>query len=331
MEAILPATAGSFSSIHIRGDGTMEYPPSGMASFLASPVAHRLTHWFVGVLLIFFGLEALHGLDQLYADQNLGGTSAAGLVWLKTVGLQQVRGILLAVAAVLLAVLAGGLQQDAAGSWTRWWIGFPALLMAGISWTLWGAFANSHWMPSLSIALSLLLFLVAVGLSICTGESRRCFGVVKEDFQRPGVFAVGVLSTVFLFAHVVIEVGPRYTLFGSIPHQVSLVVGAPLVICLVAMVLRRHAEVHSLTRPAVLLACLLPVNMALGNWCYMLGMRQPADAWLQIHRNTVVAGELHLLGGAVLGALSLVVTLRARTQLSARVIASPLKRGAVEA
>ena len=290
-----------------------------------------MTKWLVAVLLIFFGLEALHGLDQLYAGSYLGEVSNTGLVWLKTVGLLQTRRGLLAVAAVLLAILAWSFWHGSVSTGVRWWMRLTVLLMIGISWTIWGPFASSHWVPPLSIALSFLLFLMAVGLAICTGEGRRCSGVVKEDFMRPGIFPVGVLSTLLLCTYVIFGVGSGDTLFGSIPHLVSLAAGAPLVICLVAMVLHRHAEVHSLTRPAVALACLLPVNMLLGSWCFLLSVRQPADAWLQIHRNTVVAGELHLLGGAVLGALSLVVTLRARTQLTARVIASPLKRGAVEA
>ncbi len=290
-----------------------------------------MTKWLVAVLLISFGLEALHGLDRLYADASLGETSDTGLVWLKTVGLPLMCRGLLVVAAVLLAILALGFWHGPVSAGVRWWVRLTALLMIGVFWTIWGPFASSNWMPSLSIALSFLSFLMAVGLTICAGEGDRCSGMAKEDFLRPGIFPVGVLSTLFLCTYVVFGVGSADTSFGSIPHLVSLVAGAPLVICLVAMVLHRHAEVHSLTRPAVALACLLPVNMLLGNWCFLLGLRQPADAWLQIHRNTVVAGELHLLGGAVLGALSLVVTLRARTQLTARVIASPLKRGAVEA
>lgn len=305
----------------------MDYPRSGMASLAAPARIHHLTRWLLAVLLAFFGVESLHGLDQIYAIPAAGGTA---LVWLKAIGLWPVRGTLLVLAAVLLASVAGGLAQNASSVWTRWWTGVPVVLMLGISWTLWGPWAGARWMPVLSIALSLLLFWLAVGLTTCTGGG-RCFGAAKEDFQRPGIFAVGVMSTCFLFAHVLFGTGNEESLFGFFPHLVGLLASAPSVIWLVAMVLHRHPEVRSLTRPAVALVCLLPVEILLGIWNYLLSVRQPAEMWLPFQTNIVFAGELHLLGGGVLGALSLLVTLRARMQLTARVIASPLKRGAVEA
>lgn len=310
----------------------MNYPPSGKAFFATQSGIHRLTRWLVAVLLIYFSIESLHGLDRMFSDQALSGeVSAAGLLWLKVIGLPQVRGILLGLAAVLLAFVTGGLWPGASSSWLRWWMGVPFVLMTGASWTIWVT-SKSHWLPVLSIVLSLLLFLIAVGLATCTAESGRCFGVVKEDFQRPGIFAMGVLATLVLVVHVVFGIGGEGSPFGGIPHLVCMVASASMVVSLVAMVLRRHPEIRALTRPAIALVYLLPAEMLLGNWCYLLGVRQSGEAWLPLHQNAVVfAGELHLLGGGVLGALSLLVTLRARTQLTARVIASPLKRGAVEA
>lgn len=276
----------------------------------------------------------MHGLDQIYTDSSLGnGAGAAGFVWLKAIGLRQVRGTVCVLAAALLVPLTGILWQSAYSAGARWWMGFPALLMFLAGWTILGPVAGAPWTAVLSISLSLGLFLTAVGLVACEGAWRRELGDVKEDFQRPGVFAVGVLTTAFLIAHVVVGIGGKKTFyFGVVPHLVCAVVAAALVVSLVAMVLHRHPEIRTLTRPALALVSVLPMEIMLGIWCYLLNMRQPAEAWGQLHQMTVViAGELHLLGGGVLGALSLLMTLRARTQLTARVIASPLKRGAVEA
>lgn len=311
----------------------MEYPHSGKATVAASPGFHRLARWLTAVLLIFFGITSLYGLDRMYLQQVIGnGAGTTGRDWLEALDRWQVRGGVLVVAAVLLALLTRGLRTDTPRSWRRAWTGISALLMVAVSLTIWGPDFNSPWIPMLAISLSLLLFLVAVGLAGCTGVHGQAFGGVKEDFQRPGVFAIGVLSTLSLFAQVVLSVGADDALFGATPYLVSTVACAVLVVSLVAMVLHRHAEIGPLTRPAIALIVGLPGVMLLGNWCYLLSERQPAEVWLPFHQSViVVAGELHLLGGGVLGALSLLVTLRARRRLMARVIVSPLKRGAVEA
>lgn len=292
---------------------------------------HGLARWLVASVLLFQAAHALNGRAEVYlpgagwrTEDHFFGS------WLVLAASPRIQHILLLLITGLTFALVVGWWRRRQTHWLHWWAAAAGLLIAA-EWRVTDQpRLDSGWIAVLSLSAVSLLFLLAVAMLVCTGGSWVRPLPAKEDFQRPGIFALGAFLTAGLFAQAVLGAGFSHAELGITAHLLCTLVVTPLLVCLVGLVLQRHPEMPLLRWPAICLASLLPLQLGLGAWSYLIRIRQPQGVWLP-PRQQLLAGEFHLLCGALLAAASLLLTLRARKHLTARVISSPPTGGALEA
>ena len=166
-------------------------------------------------------------------------------------------------------------------------------------------------------------FCMTVTLALATSrEWTESAATHRSEAQVPGLRAMGAVTTGFIFLQLILGALVRHTGAGlSIPdfplafgrlvppvlegpiliaylHRLGALVVTFYVVWLVARILRCHRDERGLARPAIALAFLLAVQIALGG----------ATVLMQL---AVLPATAHVVTGALLLATSLLITLRA--------------------
>jgi cytochrome c oxidase assembly protein subunit 15 len=221
---------------------------------------------------------------------------------------------------LLIIVLAGWLRRAEPRRWVRR-LGYLALaavvtqgLLGGITvlWLLPDPVSIAH------AGLAQIVFCLLVTITVVTSRNWRT--PVPHDDRR--LQAVAVLATAGVFGQILLGATMRHRgaglaipdfplVFGGLVppvwdpqialhygHRVGAVVAGTLVVAAAAHALYHHRAHADLRRPALLLLALLPLQIGLGGLTVM-------------SRLHYIINSLHVAGGAMVLAASLVLTLRA--------------------
>ncbi|HEU5238328.1 MAG TPA: COX15/CtaA family protein [Pyrinomonadaceae bacterium] len=165
--------------------------------------------------------------------------------------------------------------------------------------------------------LAQLFFLITVSLAVFTSRGWREHESSTAEDSGPSIRSLGVIALVAILAQLVLGATLRHsaTWDQDLPTSLLLahVVGALVVtvilsFTIIGVLLRYRAEKY-LTRPAVIAAVLLVVQLGLGLAAYFTRLRSPFDP--QPLSPMVTVTVAHVACGALVFATTIVFTLRA--------------------
>ncbi len=172
--------------------------------------------------------------------------------------------------------------------------------------------------PAVSVAhacLAQLFFCCTVGLAVFTSpewDRHSCLssgaGIPACPPAGPRAFHLALATAVAVYCQLILGAAVRHSVLGILPHVVGAVVVVALGFLATTRVLRAHGENAALRRPAVLLGALLLAQIFLGLGAYVLKYFRQEVQPLPL---PVAVATAHVACGALVLALSLVLTLRA--------------------
>ena len=162
--------------------------------------------------------------------------------------------------------------------------------------------------------LAQIFFCLAVSLAVFTGPGWQVPAERRLDSGRPPLFDLTAAATLLVFIQLILGAAYRHALVGIAPHLVGALAVAHFVFRATRRVREQHADQPALRRPARLLFALLCAQLVLGLGAYLSRL---ATAHAPQPDLTMVALTVaHVVVGALILALSLVLTLHAHRLLS---------------
>ncbi len=227
---------------------------------------------------------------------------------------------LVATAVGLLTIgLAVWLQLGEPRRWVRGlgWAALAAVVLQGV---LGGITVLWLLPPAVSIAhaaLAQLFFGITVSLALFTSPGWKNAPDRQEGPPQAGLplFHLALAGAAAVYGQLLLGAAARHAVLGVLPHVLGALVVTALGLATVARVLRRHAEIPALRRPAVLAGALLVAQLLLGLGSYAVKYMRREVQPLPL---AVAVTTAHLAGGALLLAAVLVLALRAHWLLGAR-------------
>jgi cytochrome c oxidase assembly protein subunit 15 len=163
-------------------------------------------------------------------------------------------------------------------------------------------------------SLAQAFFCMTVALALATGRRWQHPVMRLPDPLYPSLGQLTTLTTVSIYAQLILGAALRHKGFGIIPHLVGAAVVATMVLWTLYRTLTRHADQPILLRPAGILAGLLFIQLILGAASYMV--REATRDAPQPLFVMVVITVAHVATGALTLAASLWLTLESRRLMS---------------
>jgi len=174
-------------------------------------------------------------------------------------------------------------------------------------------------------SLAQIFFCLMVSLAFVTGPGWRPDRPKTEDTGEPPLVDLAAVTTLAIFAQLILGAAYRHSALGVLPHLVGAAAVTILVIRTVKRVRLRHAAQDTLRRAAWLLASLLTLQLVLGVAAYLARLAA-ADASQPVP-TMVVLTVAHLAAGALLLATGVTLTIHSH-RLLARPTPAPSLRTA---
>ena len=218
----------------------------------------------------------------------------------------------------LTLILAIWLWRRETRRWVRW-IGAAALLAVMVQGIL-GGITVLYLLPlpiSMTHAsLAQIFFCLVVSLAVFTSEGWKNPISRASDAGTPRLRYLCMGTTAAIFLQLVLGAALRHTGQGIIPHVVGAVIVSALVVWTSLRVFYGHARQWNLVRAALLLMAFLFMQLLLGTGSYVSRLAtqdapQPMPAM-------VALTTAHVAAGALILAISLILTLEVRRTLEGR-------------
>lgn len=165
-------------------------------------------------------------------------------------------------------------------------------------------------------------FGAVVAIAVFTSRSWFAQREFRLDLGTPSLRTLSAVTIAMVLIQLVLGAGFRHQAFGIAPHVVGAMVVASLIIWTSVVVLGRHRGDAYLTRPALLAAILVVLQIGLGIAAYFARLASAGDP--QPLEPMISLTVAHLVVGALTLATMVVLTLRTHRALaSPRVVANP--------
>jgi cytochrome c oxidase assembly protein subunit 15 len=231
---------------------------------------------------------------------------------------------------LLTVILAAWMWRKEPRRWARW-LALTAVL-AVIAQGILGGITVLFYLPvAISTAhatLAQTFFCILIALVLTTGRDWR-WGEpqVEEDVTVPSLRLLAWVTTVAIYAQLILGSLYRHQGLGVMPHILGAVGVAGLVIWLTARVFSHFLAVKSVTRPTAVLLGLVALQVFLGIAAYILRI-EFRDA-PQPMPPLVYVSTAHVGMGALVLATSVILTLQIYRRVAApRKLAAPQEIGA---
>ena len=219
---------------------------------------------------------------------------------------------------VLTIVLAVYLQLREPRAWVKrlGWIALAAVIAQGLLGGLTVKLLLPLWVSAAHATLAQLFFLITVSLAVFTSPGWMSRPAPEGSVDNASLRSLSVLALIVILVQLVLGATLRHSATWDQNLPLALVlahVGGAFVVTLVlgatvARVFTRRREDKYLTRPALLAAALLVVQLSLGIAAYILRARSPFDP--QPLTPMVAVTVAHVACGALVFASTIVLTLR---------------------
>jgi heme a synthase len=208
---------------------------------------------------------------------------------------------------ILTVLLAIWLWLKEERRWLRW-LGIVAV-MAVVAQAVLGGITVLFYLPAAvstgHATLGQIFFCVTSSIALFTGRDWRWAEDKIEDTSTPSLCLLTTVTTVAIFAQLILGAAFRHSAFGITPHIVGACLVTLLVLWIAARILMRFASHRGLLRPALLLVGLLVVQIFLGIGSYLMKLAarnapQPLPPVVHITTTHVAVGALVLLSSLFL-------------------------------
>lgn len=230
---------------------------------------------------------------------------------------------------LLIIVMAVWTQRIETRKWMRvlGWTALAAVIGQGIL----GGITVLHFLPwSISTAhatLAQMIFCVVVAMALFT--SRAWLQDSQAIAERDLWLSTPTLSTVAaacVWVQLILGAAFRHSGMKLLPHLIGACVVTAMLCWTIVRVLTRYGNVDHLRKPAQLLLALLMIQLGLGFCAYLTRLTWGHDA-VQPMQIMVVSTVLHVAGGALVLAASVVLAIQTRRMIDVHAI-QPAAHGA---
>jgi cytochrome c oxidase assembly protein subunit 15 len=176
-------------------------------------------------------------------------------------------------------------------------------------------------------------FGAVVAMAVFTSRSWFEYREIRLEVGTPSLRTLSAVTIGMVLIQLVLGAGFRHQAFGIAPHVVGAIIVASLIIWTSVVVFRRHRGDAYLTRPALLAAVLVGVQVGLGIAAYFARLASAGDP--QPLEPMISLTVAHLVVGALTLATMVVLTLRIYSALASQsvvanpALASPTRRAVV--
>jgi cytochrome c oxidase assembly protein subunit 15 len=196
------------------------------------------------------------------------------------------------------------------------WIALAAVVAQGLLGGLTVKLLLPLWVSAAHATLAQLFFLITVSIAVLTSPSWMSPASPERSVDNGSLRSLSVLALIVILVQLVLGATLRHSATWDQNLPLALVlahVGGAFVVTLVlganvARVITRRREDKYLTRPALLAAALLVVQLSLGILAYIVRARSPFDP--QPLTPMVAVTVAHVACGALVFASTIVLTLR---------------------
>jgi cytochrome c oxidase assembly protein subunit 15 len=217
---------------------------------------------------------------------------------------------------LLIIVMAVWTQRVEARRWMRvlGWSALGAVIGQGVL----GGITVLHFLPwSISTAHATLgqaIFCIVVAMALFTsrGWLQDSQPIAEHDLW-PSTAVLTTIAAACVFVQLILGAAFRHSGMRLLPHLVGACVVTALVCWTVVRVLTRYGNVDHLRRPAQLLLALLMIQLGLGFCAYLTRLTWGHDAVQPMQM--VVSTVLHVAGGALVLAASVVLAIQTRRMI----------------
>jgi cytochrome c oxidase assembly protein subunit 15 len=220
--------------------------------------------------------------------------------------------------AILTLILAVWIARREPRRWVRN-VGWTALALV-VAQALLGALRVLKGDPALTATahatLAQLFFVILICLTVFTSQWWQSDQPVLHDAGSPSLRKLAFTTTVIIIIQTILGAGYRHGAFGIWPHLVGAGAVTAAVIVVGRTVRMRFGEVKSLRRAVIFLHSFFGLQIILGGAAW--GAVQAQQRSPQPQPLLVAVAVAHVLGGALLLAASVVLTLRCCRLIPAR-------------
>ncbi len=219
---------------------------------------------------------------------------------------------------ILTILLAIWLWLKEARSWVRW-VGGAAVLAVLAQALLGGITVLFHLPVAISAShatLGQIFFCLNSSLAIFTGANWRWDEPKLPETSTPPLHHLMAVTTGAILVQLVLGSVYRHGGTGITPHVVGAGVVALLVATVIARVLADFSTLPGVTRPAMILAALLVIQVSLGIYSYIL--KTAARGAIHPPHSAVLVTTVHVAVGALTLVTSLYLTYQSHRFLAAQ-------------
>lgn len=219
---------------------------------------------------------------------------------------------------ILTIILAVWIWRAEKRGWVRR-LGWGALLLVIAQGLLGGLTVKLLLPPPVSMAhatLAQLFFVTLICLTVVTGQWWRSDQAVLHDSGSPSTRALALTTSIVIVIQTILGAGYRHGAFGIWPHLVGAGAVTAAIIIIGRTVRIRFGEMKPLRRAVIFLHAFFGLQIILGGaamWAVQAQQRAPQPLPLLV---TITVA--HVLGGALVLAASVVLTLRCYRLIPAR-------------
>jgi cytochrome c oxidase assembly protein subunit 15 len=219
---------------------------------------------------------------------------------------------------LLIIVMAVWTERVESRKWMRvlGWTALGAVICQGIL----GGITVLHFLPwSISTAhatLAQMIFATVVAMALFTsrGWLQDSQPIPETDF-RVSTPTLAAVAAVCVWVQLILGAAFRHSGMKLLPHLIGACVVTAVLCWTVVRVLTHYGNVDHLRRPAQLLLTLLMIQLGLGFCAYLTRLTWGHDA-VQPMQIMVVSTVLHVAGGALVMAASVVLAIQARRMIA---------------
>jgi heme a synthase len=213
------------------------------------------------------------------------------------------------VVGILTIILAVLLARTESRRWVRnlGWTALGLVIAQGI---LGGLTVKYLLPPPISTAhatLAQLFFVTVVSITLFTSKWWQSDLQQLDDTGSPRLRSLAALTTIAIFAQLILGAGFRHGAFGILPHMIGAVVVLFLVIFTCRTVRKRFGNIRDLRKWGILLQSFLGVQILLGLAAFWAVVKAAQEAQPTIMYVTLTVA--HVLGGALTLMASVVLML----------------------
>jgi heme a synthase len=229
--------------------------------------------------------------------------------WVGNIRYEHVHRLIASVVGMLTVILAFWLVRKEPRRWVRR-LGIAALGVVIAQGILGGLTVKLMLPPSISIAhasLAEAFFCITIALALVTSERWREVSLDIETVNDALIRRFALASTVAIYLQIILGATIRHSESGVLAHIIGAVVvsGCVITSMMVALLTREQKE---FVRPTLLLFSLMSVQVAVG--IVTLMVRAPKNSDAPLSAIQILLPTLHLAIGALILAMSLVITLK---------------------